>query len=119
MSDIPEKFVSKPVEIFALQRLPNDPNRDSEIIQWLIEEGGEYRYECRELVNNQCVPEAGHDLYIKTLEGEMMAPEGWWIIKGTINEFYPCKNEVFVTKYYPVKDVKLKKIADVKVENAD
>ena len=36
---------------------------------------------------------------IKTLEGEMMANEGDYIIKGLCGEFYPCKPEVFEKKY--------------------
>ena len=36
---------------------------------------------------------------IKTLEGEMLANEGDYIIKGLCGEFYPCKPEVFEKKY--------------------
>lgn len=37
--------------------------------------------------------------FIKTLEGEMEGQVGDWIIKGTIGEFYFCKDEVFQKKY--------------------
>ena len=36
---------------------------------------------------------------IKTLEGNMSARRGDWIIKGTANELYPCKNKVFEDCY--------------------
>lgn len=36
---------------------------------------------------------------IKTLEGEMRADKGDWIIKGVKNELYPCKNEIFQATY--------------------
>ncbi len=36
---------------------------------------------------------------IKTLEGQMIATPGDWIIKGTHGEFYACKPEVFAVKY--------------------
>lgn len=34
-------------------------------------------------------------LRIPTLEGEMIANEGDWIIRGVGGEFYPCKDEIF------------------------
>lgn len=36
---------------------------------------------------------------IETLEGEMLAIEGDWIIKGVQGEFYPCKPDIFVQTY--------------------
>ncbi len=36
---------------------------------------------------------------IKTLEGDMYATEGDYIIKGLRGEFYPCKPDVFEKKY--------------------
>lgn len=38
-------------------------------------------------------------LRIMTLEGEMTASPGDWIIKGTEGELYPCKPSVFARKY--------------------
>ena len=39
------------------------------------------------------------DLYIKTLEGEMKADIGDYIIKGVKGEFYPCKPDIFEMTY--------------------
>ena len=36
---------------------------------------------------------------IPTLEGEMNASIGDWIIKGIKGEFYPCKPDVFAERY--------------------
>lgn len=36
---------------------------------------------------------------INTLEGDMMANEGDWIIRGVAGELYPCKNDVFEKTY--------------------
>lgn len=36
---------------------------------------------------------------VKTLEGEMTAEIGDWIIKGVKGEFYPCKPEIFSMTY--------------------
>ena len=36
---------------------------------------------------------------IRTLEGEMWATEGDWVIKGVQGEFYPCKPDIFAQTY--------------------
>lgn len=41
---------------------------------------------------------------IETLEGEMLATESDWIIKGVQGEFYPCKPDIFVQTYEPCKE---------------
>jgi hypothetical protein len=38
-------------------------------------------------------------LTIKTLEGELHATKGDWIIKGVQGEFYPCKPDIFKETY--------------------
>lgn len=45
--------------------------------------------------------ESGRDetLIIRTLEGEMTAQPGDWIIKGVKGEFYPCKPDIFAATY--------------------
>lgn len=39
---------------------------------------------------------------IKTLEGDMSAAPGDWIIRGVQGEFYPCKPDIFAATYEPV-----------------
>ena len=41
-------------------------------------------------------------LRIYTLEGDMRAEFGDWIIKGVKGEFYPCKPDIFDATYEPV-----------------
>ncbi len=41
-------------------------------------------------------------LVISTLEGEMEAKEGDYIIKGVQGEFYPCKPDIFDATYEEV-----------------
>lgn len=43
-----------------------------------------------------------HELYIKTLEGELHVSVGDYIIKGVNGEFYPCKPDIFEKTYEPV-----------------
>lgn len=40
-------------------------------------------------------------LFIKTLEGELKASNGDYIIKGVNGEFYPCKPDIFEKTYEP------------------
>jgi len=42
------------------------------------------------------------EVFIRTLEGTMIATEGDWIIKGVRGEFYPCKPDIFTATYEPV-----------------
>lgn len=41
-------------------------------------------------------------LVIHTLEGDMIAPFGVYIIKGVQGEFYPCKLDIFQNTYEEV-----------------
>ena len=43
-------------------------------------------------------------LYIPTLEGEMAASVGDFIIRGVNGEFYPCKPDIFEKTYESVED---------------
>ena len=40
---------------------------------------------------------------IPTLEGDMRATAGDWIIRGVKGELYPCKPDVFAQTYEPVE----------------
>ena len=42
------------------------------------------------------------ELNIHTLEGNMIARVGDWIIKGVKGEFYPCKPDIFENTYEEV-----------------
>lgn len=43
-------------------------------------------------------------LVIHTLEGDMIASDGDYIIKGVDGEFYPCKPDIFEKTYELVND---------------
>jgi len=48
---------------------------------------------------------AWHDntsIFIPTLEGQMRADVGDWIIQGVKGEFYPCKPDIFTATYESV-----------------
>lgn len=46
---------------------------------------------------------SGKDMIIKTLEGNMIAANGDWIIRGIKGEFYPCKPDIFDATYESVE----------------
>ena len=49
--------------------------------------------EVRKFMNDKhCVITMYNDLIIPTLEGDMKAPEGSWIIRGPKGEYYPTEN---------------------------
>ena len=39
---------------------------------------------------------------IHTLEGDMIASKGDYIIRGVDGEFYPCKPDIFMRTYIPI-----------------
>ena len=43
------------------------------------------------------------ELIIKTLEGDMRADIGDYVIKGVKGEFYPCKPDIFEMSYEEVE----------------
>ena len=44
------------------------------------------------------------EMVISTLEGDMIASPGDWIITGVNGEQYPCKPDVFEKTYEPMND---------------
>lgn len=44
------------------------------------------------------------NLFISTLEGTMGASIGDFIIKGQLDDFYPCKPDVFAARYESLHD---------------
>ena len=75
------KYRKKPVEI--------------EAIQW---NGGNVQ-EIIDFVGNACNVDMLYTLVIHTLEGNMLANPGDFIIKGVQGEFYPCKPDIFEQTY--------------------
>ena len=49
------------------------------------------------------IDDDSRSLHIPTLEGEMEARVGDWIIRGVQGEFYPCKPDIFAATYEEVE----------------
>jgi murein L,D-transpeptidase YafK len=43
-------------------------------------------------------------IYVKTLEGDMQAPIGAYILRGIKGEFYPCAQDIFEETYMEVNE---------------
>ena len=68
-----------------------------EAVQWT----GENLTDILRFANTQNIDITSGVLIIKTLEGDMVASTGDYIIRGLRGEYYPCKPDVFHTKYEP------------------
>lgn len=87
------KFRKKPVVIEARCFLTNNEPTDrhlDDLVRWIVSNGGQARHDRT-------------DIFIQTLEGEMRANVGDWIIQGVKGEFYPCKPDIFEATYEPVE----------------
>lgn len=79
------KFRKKPVVI--------------EAIRW-YGDLGRFHHQYEQVFGEPCSWESCADaLLIPTLEGEMRADVGDWIIRGVKGEFYPCKPDIFAATY--------------------
>ncbi len=93
------KYRKQPVVIEAVQLLPENAEELKVFLKgvkkhpmWVHEDGSVLTEDL-----GNCKPA----LLIPTLEGDHLAKEGDWIIKGVAGEFYPCKNDIFFKTYVP------------------
>ena len=85
-----QKFVKKPVVVQAVEY--NGANKE-EIEAFVGKKLDTVYTELKEPL----------ELKIPTLEGDMKASKGDYIIKGINNEFYPIKSEIFFKTYEKVE----------------
>jgi len=95
------KYRKKPVVIEARQWLPGNPLHAGEVAGWLLVHGAQFTHETRE--DGPAPMGDRTPLMIQTLEGEMRADPGDWIIQGVKGEFYPCKPDIFDATYEPAE----------------
>ena len=114
----PKKFQKKPLVIEAMQLIGTDGDT-AEVIYWMDDNlypllVGDYtepetlRYrgqaegdDSRPDKGCYIDPESG-DLMIRTLEGDMRATYGDWIVRGVSGELYPCRPDIFALTYEQV-----------------
>lgn len=85
------KYRKKPVVIEAIQFIDSKPKTLLEVYDFTGE-------------SDNGVDIRTGKITIHTLEGDMQASLGDWIIKGIQGEFYPCKPDIFKQTYEEVKD---------------
>jgi len=83
------KYRKKPIEIEARHHNSGVVGMMENLAKWC---GGRVAY--------HLTPAA---IIIPTLEGEMRADFGDWIIRGVQGEYYPCKPDIFEMTYEQVK----------------
>lgn len=87
-----KKYIKKPIEIEAIEF-----KRGNFDIIKKFTEGKAKDFIIERHIDGKCY------CTIETLEGEHIATEGDYIIKGIKGEFYPCKPDIFRLTYSEVK----------------
>ena len=87
----PGRFRKKPVVIDALRF---DRTNGTIAAKWC---GGRWVAEVKPSDSS----DVSEWIVIPTLEGNMRADVGDWIIRGVAGEFYPCKPDIFAATYEP------------------
>lgn len=85
------KFRKKVVELEAFQ-VPKDRSQRPDYPRWASTAAS-----AGTLLEN-----GDGALIIRTLEGDMRADRGDWVIQGTHGELYPCKPDIFADLYEPL-----------------
>lgn len=88
-------FRKKPVVIEAF-RFTHDPMPD-----WFMDSLSSNDVRIHDCYDGGGFMQNKGTAHIKTLEGEMTANAGDWIIRGVKGEIYPCKPDIFAATYDP------------------
>ncbi|EGY53100.1 hypothetical protein [Neisseria shayeganii] len=95
------KFRKKPVTIEAKQYTGEERNTIA-LYEWIHDVDLSSIFGvARAKIMAECAECGG--LLIPTLEGNMLASKGDWIIRGVQGEFYPCKPDIFEATYEPAE----------------
>lgn len=93
------RYRKKPVEIEAMRLDSHDT------YLWVEEHVGSFDYLTEEgPEEGVSIDPADGRMVIRTLEGDMKADPGDWIIRGVKGEFYPCKPDIFEATYEPADE---------------
>jgi hypothetical protein len=86
------KFRKKPVEIEAIRYVGGAVNRQAVLDFTGLDASN------AKTIYWRSIPQGG-EIVIRTLEGDLIASEGDWIIRGVKGEVYPCKPDIFAMTY--------------------
>lgn len=112
-----KRYRKKPVEVEAVQV---NPDNLGTIYSWSIgthttetydnvtittdKQGGAETTLAIEYVEAFGDPEPQMQVTIGTLEGDMTAYQGDWIIRGVRGELYPCRSDIFAETYEVINE---------------
>lgn len=89
------KYIKKPIPVEAVQISEDKNDIIENYPQWF----------CEAFDSGKIKPSfAFTGLVVSTLEGDMYAPWGSYIIRGVEGELYPCKKEIFKKTYEVYKE---------------
>ena len=97
------KFRKKPVIIDAIQFTGKESLND--VIKFINPEelcGKREANTIKSIIDYYI--EKDEAIVIPTLEGNMIASKGDWIIRGVQGEYYPCKSDIFEATYERVEE---------------
>lgn len=93
------KVRKRPVEVDAFQ-WDGTAESATVIINWALSCDATINYVCDRIQDGLCRgKECQHHLVIRTLEGDMIARPGYWIIKGVEDEFWGIEPGIFGKTY--------------------
>lgn len=91
-----KRYRKRPVEVEAMHY--RDDSDAQAIAEWCGARSAHLTYEESDVTLEGT--KLGHRVFeIETLEGDMTARPGDYIIRGVQGEFYPCKPEIFHATY--------------------
>lgn len=93
MTTQPRFWRKKPVVVEARQFIATELHEQCALADW-----------CLGKLRGMILAPEKRVIQIYTLEGEVEASYGDWIIRGVKGEFYPCKPDVFAMTYEAVDD---------------
>lgn len=82
------KYRKKPIEIIAAQLTSSNARN---VMDWITDGGGAAWF--------HVTPSGLLTFTVKTLEGNMIAGAGDYVIRGIEGEFYPCRQSIFEATY--------------------
>lgn len=100
------RYTKKPVTIDAMQWHGSDSDAHH-VVLWILNSGGKAHYQSTPIQApgpGRGITEVPPHIVIETLEGNMKAFPGDYVIKGIKGEFYPHQGAFFLEAYEPAEE---------------
>lgn len=98
------KYRKKPVVIEAIQFTGGEDNRRAVLDFTGLSASNASTIYWRAGAPDAVTGNMASELVIRTLEGDLVASHGDWIIRGVKGELYPCKPDIFDATYEPAEN---------------